>query len=226
MKHYRSSIPKAARERITATFVTGPHKFKAEYILNRRLVGIRYFHESGELSAEYPLRNGLLHGIVYGADEPGKLDSAEPFSKGLPHGTAKQWSADGKLIGTYTMIRGSGIDLWWNSSEDGTYLSEARYLQHGKWHGFEWWFNQDGTVWSERHFWSGQKHGIERLWNEHGRLRRGYPKYWIRNERTTKRQYRRVHANDDPTLPPFREEDHRPQRKFPPEIATHLRFNE
>jgi len=38
MKHYRSSIPKAARERVTATFVTSPQKYKVECLLNGKLV--------------------------------------------------------------------------------------------------------------------------------------------------------------------------------------------
>ncbi len=111
MKHYRSSIPKVARERVTATFEASQQKRIAEYILNGKLVGVRHFHETGELKYENPLRNGLLHGIVYRSDIPGKLLSAEPYFKGFPHGTASQWSDEGKLIGTYTMKQGTGIDL-------------------------------------------------------------------------------------------------------------------
>ena len=68
-----------------------------------------FFHETGELAAERPLKNGVLHGIAYRSDIPGKLLSAEPYFNGLPHGTAKQWSDDGKLLGTYTMRHGTGI---------------------------------------------------------------------------------------------------------------------
>src|SRR5882757_9650587 len=137
MKHYRSSIPKAARERVTATFLTSPQKYKVECILNGTVVGIRHFHETGELEDEWPLKNGVVHGIAYRSDIPGKLLSAEPYSNGIPHGTAKQWSKDGKLMGTYTMRHGTGIDLWWcDCTESGfPYLSEARYIKDGKWHG-------------------------------------------------------------------------------------------
>jgi len=132
LKHYRSSIPKTARERITATWITGPQKYKAKYLLNRKVVGIRYFHETGEISREQPLKNALVHGIVYRSDEPGKLLSAEPYRNGLPHGVAKQWSDDGKLMGTYSMKHGTGLDLWWQDYQEGPpHLAEARYLQHG-----------------------------------------------------------------------------------------------
>jgi hypothetical protein len=225
MKHYRSSIPQAARERVTATFVTCPQKYKVECVLNGKVVGIRYFHNTGELADESPLKNGLTHGTVYRSDVPGKLLSAAPYSHGLPHGTARQWSEDGKLIGAYTMRHGTGIDLWWcESFENGLpYLSEARYVKDGKWHGFDWWLNEDQkSVWEERHFRNGQIHGIERLWNWKGRLHRGYPRYWVNDLRMTKRQYLRARAKD-PTLPPFRKTDNRPQRRFPAEVIANLR---
>jgi hypothetical protein len=220
MRHYRSSIPKAARERVTATFVTSPTKYKAECILNGKLVGIRYFHETGELEVECPLKNGLTHGIEYRSNIPGKLCSAEPYSNGFPHGTARQWSDDGKLMGSYTMRHGTGIDLWWCDGCGIPYLSEARYLKDGNRHGFEWWLSDDQkSVWEERHFHNNEKHGIERSWNHLGLLHRGYPKYWANDVRMTKRQYIRA-CDKDPTLPPFREKDNRPQRKFPAEIAA------
>jgi hypothetical protein len=224
VKHYRSSIPKAARERVTATHVTGPQKYKAECVLNGKVVGIRLFHPTGELEHERPLKNGVTHGIEYRSDIPGKLISATPYSNGFEHGTARQWSPDGKLIGTYTMKHGAGIDLWWNLRfEDGSpYLSEARYVVDGKWHGFEWWLNDRKSPWQERHFWNDHLHGIERSWNQEGSLRRGYPKYWVNGARMTKRQYLRARAKD-PTLPPFRDADNRPQRRFPPAVAGRLR---
>ena len=93
MKHYRSSIPKAARERVVATHITGPQKYMTRCTLNGEVVGVRYFYETGELLAERPLRNGLRHGIQYDTVAPGELLSAEPHFNGLPHGVAKQLSS-------------------------------------------------------------------------------------------------------------------------------------
>jgi antitoxin component YwqK of YwqJK toxin-antitoxin module len=97
MKHYRSSIPKTARERVVATFISGPQKYKAEYRLNGKVVGVRYFEDTGELASEIPLRSGVRHGIVYYFDS-GSPSWAEPYLNGLAHGTSKQWSQDGKLL--------------------------------------------------------------------------------------------------------------------------------
>lgn len=192
-------------------------------MLKGRIVGTRSFHETGELEYENPLKNGLPHGIVYRSDVPGELLSAEPFRNGLPHGVARQWSDDGKLIGTYSMKHGTGLDLWWcQYKEDGPHhLAEARYFYEGNRHGFEWWLYDDQRLSIERHFRNDKQHGIERSWNQHGRLSRGYPKYWLDGAHVTKRQYTRACAND-PSLPPFREKDNRPHRSFPPEIKVHL----
>lgn len=222
MKNYRSSIPKEAHERIISTFSKSRRKHKADYVLNGKVVGVRYFHETGQLESEYALKDGLMHGIAFRSDVPGELLSAEPYAHGLPHGVAKQWSADGTLVGTYRMTRGTGVDLWWaEHGESGeSYLSEARYLRDGKLHGFEWWLNEDQrSVWSECHFQNSQKHGIERSWNQKGRLRRGHPKYWINDRCVTKRQYLRESGNDG-SLPPYREIDNRPARDFPPEVKV------
>ena len=216
MKNYRSSIPKRAIERVVSTCGSG-RKHKAEYILDGKVVGVRQFYETGELEHEYGLKDGLMHGNAYRSDVPGELLSAEPYVDGLPHGVAKQWSGDGKLIGTYTMKRGTGVDLWWAENGEGgiPYLSEARYLRNGKLHGFEWWLNDDQrSVWSERYFQNSQKHGIERSWNQRGRLNRGFPRYWIHDRRVTKPQYIRE-CEKDPSLPRYRQIDNRPTRTFP-----------
>lgn len=227
MRHYRSSIPKNARERVVATHITGPQKYKAEYWLNRKLVGIRHFAPSGELELERPLKDGRQHGTVYFfEDVPARVYSSEPWVNGLPHGIARQYAADGKLLGTYTMKRGTGLDLWWQCRNWGmgaSYLSEARYLKDGKWHGFEWWLteNQRGVS-QERHFSEFLLHGIERQWNAQGGMRRGYPRYWIKGERVTRRQYLSA-CKTDPTLPRYRDADNKPRRKFPSEVSANLR---
>jgi hypothetical protein len=147
---------------------------------------------------------------------------AEPYRNGLAHGTARQWSAyDGRPIGSYTMKRGTGIDLWRVESYSGSsvYFSEVRFIKGGSFNGFEWWLNEDQkSVHQENHFWENLQHGILRRWNDKGRLMRGYPRYWVRNERVTKRQYLRA-CLKDPHLPPFREADNLPRRGFPPEVV-------
>jgi hypothetical protein len=220
---YKSSIPAAARERVVERYPDGRRK-KAEYRLRRQLVGLRWFHETGEPEFEYALKRGRRHGFEYRWDAPGQLISAEPWVDGLLHGTTRQWSAnDGRPIGTYRLTRGTGVDLWRQERADGTvYLAEVIHLKAGRPHGFEWWIDENQrTVYIERHWRDGHPHGIYREWNGRGRLRRGFPKYHVGGRPVSKRQYATA-SELDPTLPPFRPADNRPARTFPPHVAGHL----
>ena len=223
-RRYKTSIPANAKPR-PAIMCAGSSGKRVDYYLRGELVGTRHWDE-GKLELEIPLRNGLRHGIEYTWFFGDWLSSAEPFHEGKPHGVAKQWSAAGKLIGTYKIVHGTGIDLWRNAvdgrDEGPYYLSEVWYLQEGSRHGFNWWINEDQkTVSVERHYRQGDPHGIEREWNLRGRLKRGFPKYFVRGEQVDKRRYLRA-AEQDATLPRFQLKDNRPQRTFPAEIQPHL----
>ncbi len=222
---YRTSIPLDADERIRKRFDHGGPR-EAEYFLNGERVGFREFFPTGELMREKTFKHGVRHGMDYQWDDPGVLLSAEPYEDGLPHSTACQWAHDGRLIGTYTLERGTGIDLWRQDWSDRTVtLAEVHYMKDGRPHGYEWWIDYDQKgVHSEQHWQEGRLHGIERQWNHEGKLTRGYPKYWVRNEQVDKRKYLRAAAKD-PTLPPFRSQDNSPPREFPPEIKVHLHPN-
>lgn len=225
MGRYRSSIPKAATEVVVAWYRKTRQKLRSNFLLSGELVGYRMFDRDGELDREVPLRNGVTHGVMYTWSDPGILRSAQPFYNGKPHGVAKQYGRNGDLIGTWRMSDGTGLDLWRQESYEGDqppFLTEARYLRDGKWHGFEWWFlGANGRLSTERHFHEDLQHGIEREWNHHGRIKRGYPRYWIHGKQVDKRQYLRAVAKD-PSLPPFAGRDNEPYRGFPPEVSEHL----
>jgi hypothetical protein len=229
MKNYRSSIPTTAQERIASIHESNGRKKSVEYLLDGEVVGYRWFDQDGVMGTETPIRNDMIHGNHYYFDDSDgrlRVTFAQPYRKGLAHGAVKQWSAyNGKLIGTYTMSRGCGWDLWRCETYSGRsiYLSEARQLRAGKWHGFEWWFDEDKmTIHQEAHFWEDLQHGIRRMWNHEGKLKRGYPQYWVNNERVSKRQYLSA-CTRDPNLPSFREIDNSPKRKFPLEVRAAIK---
>jgi hypothetical protein len=190
------------------------------YYIGEALVGERVFSESGNLELEYSLRDGKKHGWLYRWDHPGRLLSATPYENGLEHGTAFQWAQDGKLIGSYTMDHGTGIDIWWVEADGEFFVAEARQVQGGLMHGFEYWFTRalPDPLDEEKWWFKGFLHGIERRWNVFGRLQRGYPKYWIHGQRVSKRQYVRA-CESDASLRPFRQEENQQKRVLPPEIA-------
>jgi hypothetical protein len=221
---FRSSIPRHAVERVTSRHPNG-QRAAAEYFVGDEQVGARSFHQDGQVEADCGWRDGRLHGTMYRIDIPGRLLSATPYARGLEHGTARQWGHDGRLLGTYRMRRGTGIDLWWGETwrrPRRRYLHEVRFMRGGDRHGFEWWIHEDQrSVYEERHFQYGLSHGIAREWNSRGRLRRGFPRYFVAGQPVTRRQYLPASAAD-PSLPALREKENRPRRDFPAVIARHL----
>lgn len=223
----KSDIPENATEvEIRAYRQEGQHIFfrTTECILNGQVVGQRSYDQDGRLTIETPLKNGKKHGREYIWDIfSGNLESVEPYVDGKLHGLAKQYGRKGKVIGTYRFVHGTGYDIWRYEREDGSVgISEIFTVQDGSLHGYEWWLKADqNSVWHERHWQHGEHHGIERMWNEKNSLKRGYPKYWIQGQKVSKRVYLNA-AKQDTSLPPYRENDNRPQRKFPNEIENLL----
>jgi hypothetical protein len=223
---FRSSIPSGARPRIVRRHPTGA-KERVDYWFEGAVVGYRLFDAEGELIFDCGLRNDRPHGVAYRLDVPRQVLSATPYRNGLEHGLARQWSADGeRLIGSYRMRHGTGVDLWWQETftdPPRPYLAEVRFVLDGQLHGFEWWLNEDQrSVYEERHWRNGKLHGIEREWTPPGRLRGGFPRFYVNGELVTKRAYERARARDA-SLPPVRAKDDRNQRVLPPEVARRLR---
>ena len=130
----------------------------------------------------------------------------EPYENGVPHGTAYQWADDGTVLGTYTIEHGTGIDLWWQDMDGIVTLTEVHPMQEGKAHGFEWWFLDTSNygknvIGCMEKYMVSNGNGIFK-----GRLKSGYPRYWLHDEQVTKPKYVRA-ALKDPSLPPFRTED-------------------
>jgi hypothetical protein len=116
------------------------------YLVGRSIVGYRLFDTDGELLHDCGVRRGRRHGREYRLDFPGKLLSATAYYNGLEHGLARQWSDDGRVIGTYRMKNGTGADLWWQeglAKPGKPYLAEVHFMLKGHRHGFEWWLNED-----------------------------------------------------------------------------------
>ena len=211
-----SSIPEGAEEVLEETIehehVSSVPSYSCR--VNGEIVGKRARTADGRLVHEMGWRGDRPHGWFRRWDEPDVLTWEAFMVDGREHGIARQWEG-GRLIGWYVLDHGTGVDLWRDA--DGS-LSEERYYKEGRLHGFlRWWFGQDNArIWWEEHFHEGMQHDIERQWNDAGRVKRGYPRYFVRGERVTKRQYLRA-AAEDPTLPPFRPADNRPERPLPPE---------
>jgi len=222
----KSDIPTGATERVVRkSKQTGPlvELGRRDCIFKGECVGYRTYDTKGRLQTETSLNDGKKHGREFTWNDDGSLLLVEPYFKGLIHGTAKQYDRRGRVIGAYKMVYGTGYDVWRTQIADGpVYVSEIHSSLNGSLHGFVWWLDEDQkSVHEEKHWYEGKLHGLEREWNFDGKLRRGFPKYWINDRAVSKRQYIAA-ARKDPTLPPFRVKDNSPKRKFPPEIRQLL----
>jgi len=218
MKQLKSDIPENAVERRVEGY-----DGLTECVVDGRVVGRRVYNKKGRIVRETALKNGMRHGNEIEWDDDGTLLSVEPYFEGQIHGLAKQYGRSGKVIGTYRFVHGTGYDIWRGEWGEGfASVSEVHSMQDGVPHGYEWWLDPDQRgVYHERHWCEGKYHGIERRWNHRRKLHRGYPKYWIRGEAVTKRQYLKA-AKSDKTLPRFRAKNNFPRRQFPPVIQKVL----
>jgi hypothetical protein len=184
-------------------------------VLDGKVVGYRVRTVAGRLVREHGLKDGRRHGPWRQWDDEGRLAFETSYLDGLEHGIARQW-IDGQLQITYRMDRGTGVDLWVAFGS----LSEERHMKDGYRHGYERWWNwDDRTVRREGHYRMGREYGIFREWNAAGRVRRGYPRYFVDGRRVTRREY--LHARrSDPSLPPILAEDNEPTRRLPPEYLA------
>jgi len=171
------------------------------------------------LEHEYGIRNEVKHGKEYCFHSDGQPYEVTPYRNGRIHGTGKQWAADGSVLITYTLNNGVGLDLW--CSNDNDTLSEEHYWPEDNELGYDRdWNSDEKTIWSEYYFVNGKGyHGIKREWNQKGKLRRGFPQYYVNDKRVTKRQYLKA-CEKDVTLPPYRAEEDQPHRILPREYLA------
>ena len=218
---YRSSIPATATQIIEKRYENGNAE-AAYFYLDGEQVGFRQWDETGELEFEYGIQNGKKHGREYRFHPGYYLLEVTPYRNGLMHGVGKQWAADGTVLITYKMTNGSGLDLW--CSHENQTLSEEFYWPKEGESGYSRRWNDDEKSINEEYFFAAGKgyHGIWRRWNDRGHFRRGYPQYYVADQRVTKRKYLSA-CLTDATLPPYCREDDGPVRTLPQEYLRQRR---
>jgi hypothetical protein len=221
MKSVQSGMPRDVTEKPVRRDEADPDQ--GDQIVNcfvaGKFVGRRVYNHEAILVLETPMKDGLKHGREITWDDNGKLLLIEPYVNGKIHGTAKQYGRNGKVIGKYKLKHGTGFDIWRQEDErNRVFVSEIHSLKGGVPDGYEWWFASfEQNLLHERHWRTGKLHGIERLWNSKGKLRRGYPKFYVADEAVPKQKYIRMTLIDK-SLPDFQEKDNLPYRKLPSEI--------
>jgi len=217
-KAYKSWIPADAVETVTERYPDGTKK-ESSYFVGDEEVGYRMWDDAGRLDYE-SARSGPCKGSYYGFHANGQLSEVQPYRNGMMHGIGKQWSEDGELLVSWKLVNNVGLDLWcctWTKT-----LAEERYWPaDGELGYLRQWNEDETTVWEEYFYVRGTGyHGIWREWNAKGRLRRGFPQYFIADRKVTRRQYLRA-CKSDPMLRPYRVEDDDPRRELPSAYLAH-----
>lgn len=173
-------------------------------------MGSAFWNPDGTPSSAVGLRDGARTGFQVEYHDFGGV-YAEHFIDGLLHGLAKQFDALGRLILASSFRRGTGTDFW---CDDEGSLLEEHPLVRGRPSGRErWWESNQNAVFEERDWLRGQWHGITRRWTK-GALECGFPRFYIRATRVSKRAYLAARRRDR-TLPPYLVEDDSPARALP-----------
>jgi hypothetical protein len=216
-KDYRTSIPADAVEVVEERHPGGARK-RSRYLVGEAVVGYREWDREGWLDFECGFRGGLKHGYQYRWLSEACLLSREPYRDGKAHGVGNQWGEDGRLLVTWKMVHGVGLDLW--CRDDGTLAEEIAFPKEGESGYKRMWNTDQRTAWAEELWIAGSwSFGICREWNRRGRLRRGFPRFRTSGGVVTKRQYLKA-CQEDPTLPPYRPEDDDPHRELPAEYLA------
>lgn len=189
----------------------GRHEDYFDVVFRGRIVRKRIRDPNGVLVSEWEVRSGRRHG--YYRDFFHERTVYECFYRNnTQHGIAKQWHLDGTLLGTYRMQDGTGTDLW--RHPDGS-LNEQREYVAGKRSGVERFWNEgQPALYIERYWRNDELHGIEREWDSRGRLRRGFPRFFIKGKQVSKASYIEAWARSR-SLPEYRDIDNRPERAYP-----------
>lgn len=106
-------------------------------------------------------------------------------------------------------VHGRGTDLWMSGGR----VSEVRELVDGVPHGLVRWGDPERPS-EEGNFDRGRRHGIFREWETNGRLRRGFPRYYLRDARVSRRAYEQARAKH-PSLRPYTAQEDANQREMP-----------
>ena len=79
------------------------------------------------------MANGRPHGVGHSWYPSRQLQSETPFQDGVAHGVWKHWAEDGRLLGTFEVVEGTGLfHTWYDDGRPRTEVSTVRGLPTGR----------------------------------------------------------------------------------------------
>ena len=181
-----------------------------EALMGERRLAQLNWAASGRLVHEKPLdADGEGHGIEIQRDNSGRIIWSARWVHGKMHGPAIQFDERGRPLLVTHFARGRGTDIWMNCGK----VTEIRELEDGQLHGLVRWGDPEKPS-EEGCFFRGQRHGIFREWKPDGNLRKGFPRFYIKDARVARRVYMTAQAKD-PSLPQYDPRDNSDKRTTP-----------
>ena len=113
----------------------------------------RFFHRNGVLEMEETFRDQKLHGRRRTWHRNGQIATEEFYLEGLLRGIVRQWNEDGKLLGSYEVQHGTGLQKSWH---DNGKLRHEFSTVDGKFCGRDRLWLRDGTLISDHIFLHGR----------------------------------------------------------------------
>lgn len=111
------------------------------------------FYRNGKLRYQVPIRDGCKHGLARAWHKNGTRASEEPYQNGLLHGLCRHWNEAGRLLGSYRMAHGTGIQRGW--FDNGKLQIEISTVR-GEFCGRNRIWLRDGTLISEHFYLRGR----------------------------------------------------------------------
>ncbi len=103
----------------------------------------RFYYRSGRIHTESREVEGKFHGLYRTWHRTGQLAEELSYCHGLMHGVSREWDENGLLLGSFTMVNGSGLQRYWH--DNGRIKMEISSL-NGKFHGRCRDWLRDGTL--------------------------------------------------------------------------------
>jgi hypothetical protein len=113
----------------------------------------RFFYRNGRIHSENREVAGIFHGACRVWHRNGQLAEELRYRDGLMHGVSRNWDENGRLLGSFIMVKGSGLQRYWH--DNGQIKMEISSL-NGKFHGRSRGWLRDGTLIREDYLISNQ----------------------------------------------------------------------
>jgi antitoxin component YwqK of YwqJK toxin-antitoxin module len=127
------------------------------------------YDEGGRKIGEQQMRGGKMNGRTTLYYSSGRKMWEGNYRDDREDGESRQWSEEGKLLGQYRLVRGTGTRITWN--QNGTKESQCEH-RDGKLHGHCTTWRADGSVLKEEEYRNDKRHGRHVVWWDHRRGRK------------------------------------------------------